>query len=334
MPLGGALLHIEREARSVLESLRPHLSGYEQLRQWNVAHFLALLIENVVVLEEGQRVAHCSLEELRVDLLHQLRARCHFLLVQEDTLRLFPDLLILYLPLQVHHVALLGEMVHRFFELDISHFVDLAHCELVHLADGAAHLSLLVMLYRSFHFVLPLLDLEDLVARDHVVQDRIRAVLLVLEPLHLPQLLFLRHRLTQFLNVLVLVHFQLRLRNLLRPVIYVEDFGVSLRYSTMVVRQVLVPFLRDHVKVLLLLVELDLLLSLILPPFHLILLHLFDLYGTHHHLLVLLFVLPQPVGCLQYVIVQLVFVLDEALDGAGVLGAACGVGVDLELVPH
>ena len=101
---------------SVLEPLCPQVRCWpEERRQRNVTHFLTLFIEDVVILEKGQSITCSSLEELRVHLLHQLRARRHILLVQEDTLRLLPDLLVLYLPLQIYHVALLCKVIHSFF---------------------------------------------------------------------------------------------------------------------------------------------------------------------------------------------------------------------------
>ena len=72
-------------------------------------------------------------------------------------MRFLSQFLVLDLPLQVNHVPLLCKLVGGFFELNISHLVDLTDGELVDFTHGASHLSLLIMLHGLIHFFLALL---------------------------------------------------------------------------------------------------------------------------------------------------------------------------------
>lgn len=164
------------------------------------------------------------------------------------------------------------------------------------------------------------------------MEQLIRPILLVLEPLHFPQLLLLLHCVRQIFHVLVLVHFQLGLCDLLGPVVYVKDLSIPFCDSPVVVGDIAVALTGDHVQVSFFLVELYLLSDLLLLLSDLILLDLSGLCVHEHCLLVLILVLAELLGCVQDRVIKSVLVFNEAVDRASVLGTDSSVGVYLKLI--
>jgi len=105
--------------------LAPELSGQEVLPEFYVVHFLALVLEVVLVFYQFFCAASLRVEELGVNLFHYRSTRCHLLFVQVKALVFFPQLLVLDLFLKVQQVSLGLQLVDRFLSLYIVQFGDL-----------------------------------------------------------------------------------------------------------------------------------------------------------------------------------------------------------------
>ena len=277
-------------------------------------------------------VSSCRPEHFGIDFFHELAAGGELLRVEEDALCLVSQLLVLDLSLQVHHIALLSEVLRRFFQLQVCHLGDLADSKLILLAIGSSHLPLLVMLHRGTHLVSSLLQFDYLVARHHIMEELIRPILLVFEPLHLAELLFLVHGVAEVRDVLVSVHFELGLRDVLWAVEDIEDLGIPVSYALVVQGQVSVALGCHGVELGLLLLELLLLLEDVCLLLQLVVFYLSEKLVVQVYLLIFIPVFLMTNGYIQHLIIVAILCEDFCVNCAVVEVSRLFIVVDINFI--